>query len=78
MGTCRDDVLDGMRRLEQRHNRRDFQLHEIVAEVLLFSDFKESTIRTHITSRLCRDAPAHHADRYDNLERVGHGRYRRI
>ena len=38
--------------------------------------YRESTIRTHVTSRLCVDAPDHHAVRYPDLVRVERGRYR--
>jgi hypothetical protein len=38
--------------------------------------YSVSTIRTHITSRLCLNAPAHHAVRYPDLERTARGTYR--
>ncbi len=40
------------------------------------SRYGGSTIRTHITSRMCADAPDHHAKTYDDLERVERGLYR--
>jgi len=40
------------------------------------SDLAESTIRTHITSRMCGDSPDHHGTTYDDLERVDRGVYR--
>lgn len=67
-----------MRRLESRHDRRAFALAEIVREVRQAGEpFEESTVRTHITSRMCGDAPNHHAVTYNDLERVGRGVYRR-
>jgi hypothetical protein len=33
--------------------------------------YKESTIRTHVTSRLCANAPDHHAVTYSDFEHVG-------
>lgn len=36
----------------------------------------ESTIRTHVTSRMCADAPDNHGTTYDDFERVGRGTYR--
>jgi hypothetical protein len=66
-----------MRALRDRHGRRDFRMNEIVREVLSrTSSFKESTIRTHITSRMCANAPDNHAVVYGDLERVGPGLYR--
>ena len=38
--------------------------------------YPEHTIRTEIVSRMCGEAPVHHAVAYDDLERVDRGRYR--
>lgn len=38
--------------------------------------YKESTIRTHITSKLCANAPVNHAMVYRDLFRVDVGYYR--
>ncbi len=76
--TCRDAVLDAMARLERRHGSNTFDLADIVAEALAAdSRFAESTIRTHVSSRMCADAPDNHGTVYADLERVGRGRYRR-
>lgn len=76
--TCRDEVLSAFQRLEGRHGRSVLDLAEIVAEVQSeTSEFADTTIRTHVTSRMCADAPDHHAKTYDDLERIGRGRYRR-
>lgn len=40
------------------------------------SRYKESTIRTHVVSRMCVNAPDHHAVAYGDLERVQFGLYR--
>jgi hypothetical protein len=75
--TCRDAVIAAMRSLRDRHDRRDFRVDEIVAEVLSHtSAFKVTTINTHIVSRMCAGAPANHAVVYGDLERVAPGRYR--
>lgn len=79
MTTCREHVLRAFERLENRHGRSDFELADIVTEVLaLSSAYAESTIRTHITSRMCGNAPDHHATTFDDLERVDRGLYRRV
>lgn len=68
-----------MERLEQRSRRRELSLVEIVQEVLGGgSDYKESTVRTHITSSMRVDAPANLATRYRDLRRVDRGVYKRI
>ena len=40
------------------------------------SGYAESTIRTHVTSRMCGNAPDNHAVTYDDLVRIDAGRYR--
>ena len=42
------------------------------------SKYSASTISTHIVSKMCRDAPDNHAVTFDDLERVGRGRYRLV
>jgi hypothetical protein len=75
--TCREEVLDAMASLMRRHGRTEFKLDEIVQEVLGGTDaFKESTIRTHVTSRMCANAPDHHGTVYADLERTSRGYYR--
>lgn len=77
--TCRDAVLAAFRKLEARHGRREFGVAEVVQEVLTATDrFSESTIRTHVSSLMCAQAPANHATRHLDLERVRRGIYRRI
>lgn len=41
------------------------------------SKYAESTIRTHVTGRMCKNSPGNHAVTYGDLERVGRGVYRR-
>jgi hypothetical protein len=53
-------------------------LAEIVAEVKeAAARYGDSTIRTHVGSRMCGNAPDHHAVVYNDLVRVGTGEYRR-
>lgn len=76
--TCRDSVLGAFERLERRHGRRELELAEVVGEVLARgSEYAESTIRTHITSRMCANATSHHATVCADLKRVARGCYRR-
>ena len=76
--TCRDTILEAFVRLEHRERRKTFKIAEIVKEVLAVTlSFTESTIRTHITSRLCIQAPPNHFTRYEDLDRMSRGEYRR-
>ena len=69
--------LAAMRSLASRHGHNFFKLEVIVAEVYANgSSYKESTIRTHITSSMCKDAPDNHSTVYRDLERLGRGQYR--
>ena len=76
--TCREAVLAAFGRLENRHHRKEFELTEIVNEVFaVTNEFKDLTIRTHITSRMCIQAPTNHATKFDDLDRIDVGKYRR-
>ena len=65
-------------RLERRHGRKQFTLLEVVQEVeSVTDDFAESTVRTHVTSVMCAQAPVNHGTTYEDLDRVSRGRYQR-
>jgi len=76
-GSARQEILAAARKLAGRSPDRSFALMDIVAELRRSgSRYAESTIRTHVTSRMCADAPDHHGTTYDDLVRLGGGRYR--
>lgn len=76
--TCRMEVLEAFFRLERKTGNREFRLRDVVDEVLGgTTELKESTIRTHVTSVMCRDAPVNHLLVFDDLERIDRGIYRR-
>lgn len=73
----REKVLAGFDALEPRYPD-GVPLSEIVRWVCeRFPDTNESTVRTHVTSRMCRNAPNHHAVVFEDLVRVARGRYLR-
>lgn len=75
--TARDEVLVAARALASNSPDGTFTLSEVVRKVMSSgSRYKESTIRTHVTSRMCINAPDHHAVTYPDLVRTDHGRYR--
>ena len=77
--TYRDEILETATRLMQRNGEDSFILADLIAEMTNSgTSYQESTIRTHVTSRLCANAPDHHAVTYPDLERVASGRYRLI
>ena len=75
--TCRDEVLKGAQELSQLSPSGEFSVDDVVAYLRRKgSAYKESTIRTHVTSRMCANAPDNHAVTYDDLERAARGTYR--
>jgi hypothetical protein len=75
--TARSEILATARKLAGQSADGSFTLLQILAEMRRAgSRYTESTIRTHVTSRMCADAPAHHGTTYDDFQRIGGGRYR--
>jgi len=77
--SCRDEILSAAHQIVSMKGVNEFT----VREVLDFlkergTQYSNSTIRTHITSRCCSNAPDHHAVVYHDFERIGRGRYRVI
>jgi hypothetical protein len=76
-GSARQEILTAARKLAGRSPDASFTLMEILTELRRADTrYAESTIRTHVTSRMCADSPDHHATTFDDFERLGRGRYR--
>jgi hypothetical protein len=76
--TARDQVLAALPDIEARSADGSFSPQDVVDELRRRgSNLAESTIRTHVVSRMCANAPDNHARTYDDLQRVSDGRYRR-
>ncbi len=74
---CRDEILDCFNSLEIETNGLDFEIPEIIdCMKRKGTEYKESTITTHISSRMCANTPNHHGTTYDDLIRTGRGKYR--
>lgn len=74
--TAREEIFAAAQELTGRSPDGTFGIDEVVrAMAERGGQYAESTIRTHITSRMCADAPDH-AKVYDDFLRVGSGRYR--
>jgi len=77
--TARHDILTALPAVRARLKTDVFGPEDVVEELARRgSQYRPSTIRTHVVSRMCRDAPDHHAVTYDELERVGPGLYRQL
>jgi hypothetical protein len=75
--TCRDGILDCARLVMRESGLDYFTIPEIIkCMAKRESKYAESTIRTHIVSRMCANAPDNHAVTYRDLERTERGEYR--
>jgi hypothetical protein len=76
--TARDEILVALPAVGACTGEETFTPQDVIDELNRRGTvYKPSTIRTHVVSRMCADAPDHHARTYDDLERVGEGLYRR-
>ena len=75
--TCRDAILSCAAALTQDNPNAVFTPQDIIGCMKARgTSYAESTIRTHISSRMCGNAPDNHAVVYDDRERVDAGTYR--
>lgn len=74
--TARQEILEVARDLTNR-GLAPFAPIDILRELQQRgTTYSESTLRTHIVSVMCVNAPENHGTRYDDLERVALGQYR--
>jgi hypothetical protein len=71
------EILSAARRLASCSPDGSFTLMQVIAELRRpGTRYTESTIRTHVTSRMRADSPDHQATTYDDLERMDRARCR--
>ena len=70
--TIHQEVLSVARRLCQARGTWTFSPAEIVD---LLPHLNERSVRTHVVSRCCANAPSHHPHRWPYFRRVGRGVY---
>jgi hypothetical protein len=76
MPPCHEDVLHAAQSLVEARGVNQFEPNEVVLYLIgKGTPYAESTIRVHIISRCCRNAPPNHEVRYKYFERIGHGLY---
>ena len=66
------EVLKAAQDLCRNRSNHRFKMIEIVHRL---PHLNEQTIRTHIGSRCCHNAPVNHLHRWDYFKRVGHGEF---
>lgn len=77
--TCRDEVLACAEAVVRRTGTNRFTIGDILDCMRAReTQYKDSTIRTHVTSLMCINAPQHHEMKYRDFERVGRGLYRLV
>lgn len=77
--TCRDEILTVANKLAEQSDNGEFILEDVLAALKnLGSKYTESTIRTHVSSRLCSNAPDNHAVTYNDLIRINSSTYKLI
>jgi hypothetical protein len=77
--TAHQEIREVARALASHAPADEFVLADVIAEMRARgSRYDDSTIRTHVTSRMCANAPDHHAVVYRDFWCVdrGSGRYR--
>ena len=67
-----DEILAAARRICQERDQKTFSADDIVRAL---PDVNPGTVRTHVTSRCCVNAPTNHPHKWDYFKRVGRGRY---
>jgi sulfur relay (sulfurtransferase) complex TusBCD TusD component (DsrE family) len=75
--TCRDEILAAIHGLLQHSETDVFSVSDIVNEMRARgTSYQESTIRKHVTSRMCGNAPDHRGVVYSDLRRLDRGLYK--
>ena len=77
--TCRDEILECAAIVIKKSGLDYFTVPEIIdCMAQRGSPYAESTIRTHVVSRMCANAPDNHAVTFRDFERTERGTYRII
>ncbi|MGR6898321.1 DUF7669 domain-containing protein [Rummeliibacillus sp. BSL5] len=73
---CRDELISAVISLVKDKGKNEFTINEVIEYMnKLNTKYKESTIRTHIASRCCVNAPRHHVTVHNDFRRIGKGVY---
>ena len=68
---AREEILMAAKALADHSPDGSFTLMQVITFLRhAGSRYAESTIRTHVTSRMCSDAPDHHGTTYDDFKRL--------
>ena len=74
--TAREQILKAVDSITNG-GQRTFTIAEVVDELRRrHTRLAESTIRTHVASRMCANSPDNHGTTYADFDRIDHGEYR--
>ncbi|WP_010530040.1 DUF7669 domain-containing protein [Lentibacillus jeotgali] len=72
--SCRDEMLQVIKHLVKQKGENQFSIQEVLDRMeRAGTTYKESTIRTHLTSKCCVNAK--HRAIYNDNKRIDHGLY---
>lgn len=73
---CHDEVLDAAKIIVKLKGRNEFSPIEVIKHLIKQStSYSINTIRTHICSRCCINAPKHHEVKWHYFKRLRRGVY---
>jgi predicted RNase H-like HicB family nuclease len=72
MAHIHEEVLEAANRIASRRQDYTFQMDEVIRAL---PHLNENSVRTHIGSRCCINAPRHHVHKWDYFRRIARGRY---
>jgi hypothetical protein len=76
---CRDEILMAAREIIRASGINKFTIDDIVKQMQRKqTKYQISTIRTHVSSRMCANSPNHHAKTFSDFERIENGVYKLI
>ncbi|MCD2347199.1 DUF7669 domain-containing protein [Clostridium guangxiense] len=74
---CRDEVRAVAISIITEKGKNVFTVNEVISYLKnRGTNYSENTIRTHVTSRCCKNAPKNHGTRYEDFERISRGYYK--
>ncbi|WP_163582079.1 TetR/AcrR family transcriptional regulator [Gracilibacillus saliphilus] len=74
--SCREEMLQVTRQLMKEKGKNEFSVQEVLDEMKKAgTTYKDSTVRTHLTSKCCVGTKPHHQTVYDDYQRIERGLY---
>lgn len=79
LNSCRDEVVKAVKAIIKQKEKNEFSPQEVISYMRNNgTQYQESTIRTHVVSRCCKNARQHHQTKYEDFERIDKGLYKSL